>query len=121
VQVVFHETVRNYFNVELIGRWQKLPSDQIDAVTAGEVPAALKRAHRQENTAGTDISVVVETRRAAMRHAAGTANTDPPQTPIPRSAKAFALRILSLRSAKASRYALSLIARLKPSRYGFSR
>jgi hypothetical protein len=77
MQVIFHETVRNDFNVELIGRWQKLPSDQIYVVSAGEAPAALKRAHRQENTGGAEVDIVAKARWPAMPHVCGCARPDP--------------------------------------------
>jgi hypothetical protein len=106
--MILHETVRNYFNIELLPGEQKLASDEIDAVRAREIPATAKRAHREENTGGAKVDLVRKARWSAMRHAAGTANIDPN-----RSAKAsrYGRGVLA---AKASRDGRGVLARLKP-------
>ena len=77
VQMILHETVRNYFNVELPCGEQQLHADEIDGLRICEVMAALKGAHREENPGSTKVDVMRESRRSAMRHAGACANVVP--------------------------------------------
>jgi RNase P protein component len=87
MEVVGHEAVRNYFNIPASGSTQNLRAEGFSDRGVREVLLPLVRAHRQENTMRTGVTVTGKARRAAVRHARRGAIRGPF-----RSAKAFALR-----------------------------
>jgi hypothetical protein len=68
VQMIAHETVREYFSARHGGGTQKPFSRERDVAGIDEVLALIKGAHRQENTLKAAIAVGRESRWTTMSH-----------------------------------------------------
>jgi hypothetical protein len=76
--MVGHKAVRNYFNVPAIRGTQKLRAYALSDCGVREVFVPLERAHREENTLRTDVTIIRKARRAAVKHPPHRANSGPP-------------------------------------------
>jgi hypothetical protein len=75
--MVRHEAVRDYFDVRLPCKKQKLRTRVHSRREFSKVVPPFKCAHREEHAVGADVEGIGEAWRAAMKHAPWKASFDP--------------------------------------------